>query len=563
MYCSLFYNINVAASITAQGRTLVSSAAMCFEMFLSNNVKFMSLDEVIAFIDNVTMEVNERKYNDYIILNRMISREECFQKIVMTCGFEWIPDEEELQIIWDIVSKLDQVNLNRLYYKNNLYEFMENSLPTQMFENLLWKLDKPFMDPNKAPKEIKDELDQFTSLIMEYVYYHHAVMNVVDRSDNMIKNVCAISDTDSTIISLDAWYRYNLEKVKGKRFNILKRKQNLVDFIERDEFGDYHEDFVTFEEPELDYDFYSDEVIEMEHKLNLMEILPQDNLRYSIINILAYILDKVINDYMIRFCKASNSYDGDCLIIMKNEFLFARALLTNVKKNYATKQELQEGHIVPEDERLDLKGLAIDKSSMDMKTRKQLKKVLYEDILNSPEIDQVKILKDLAIIEKDVYQSLASGSKEYYKPSNIKSMSSYDKPMRIQGIKAAEAYNAIKDDYLEMINFEERNAIDIVKVNINGTTIEKIRDTHPEIYEKMLRVVGNKTVRAEEKYETWYKGEITALAIPKDVKVPDWVIPFIDYNAIINDKLTNFPLESIGINRGGKNTVNYTNIISL
>lgn len=39
-------------------------------------------------------------------------------------------------------------------------------------------------------------------------------------------------------------------------------------------------------------------------------------------------------------------------LYLKNEFLFKAALLTNNKKNYATKIELQEGHMVPEEESL-------------------------------------------------------------------------------------------------------------------------------------------------------------------------------------------------------------------
>ena len=53
MYLSIYYNLHVAASVTAQGRHLTSNAGMCFEMFLANNVKFASLDEVLTFIDNV------------------------------------------------------------------------------------------------------------------------------------------------------------------------------------------------------------------------------------------------------------------------------------------------------------------------------------------------------------------------------------------------------------------------------------------------------------------------------------------------------------------------------
>ena len=65
MYTSLLYNINVATSITSQGRALVSSMTMQFEMFLANSVKFGSLNEVVQFIDNIVQEKRERKYNDF------------------------------------------------------------------------------------------------------------------------------------------------------------------------------------------------------------------------------------------------------------------------------------------------------------------------------------------------------------------------------------------------------------------------------------------------------------------------------------------------------------------
>lgn len=562
MYSCLYYNIHVAASVTSQGRALVSSAGMCFEQFLANNVKFASLDEVLTFIDNVNMERSERKFSDHLILDRNISVEECFEKIIYTCGFEWIPTMDQMNIIYDIICKLDQETLNRLYYKNNLLEFISNSKVAQMIDNLLSMLNEPFLNPNEPPEAIKDELDLFTEIVLEYVYYHHMILNSVDRMDNMEKKVVMISDTDSNIICLDHWYRHILDNIaKNKNYTITKEHIDLISFLEE---KDINKSLVKFEEPELTYDFYNDEVTEKIKSIDLMTILPQDNLRYSIVNILAYILDKVINDYMIRFCKISGSYNGDCLIIMKNEFLFKRVLLTMVKKNYASIQEVQEGNIVPKSQGLDLKGLAIDKSSMNNKTRRQLKEVLFEEILNPENIDQMDVIKRLAILENQIYKSLHSGNKEYYKPATIKPMSVYEDPMRIQGIKASVAWNAIKDDYLEAIDLTDRNAIDILKVNITPTNVINIRDNYPEIYNKITRIIGTDTEPAsDENYKKAYKGSITAIAIPKDVQTPEWLKEFIDYNTIINDNLKNFPLESIGIRRLGKDTVNYTNIVQL
>ena len=147
----------------------------------------------------------------------------------------------------------------------------------------------------------------------------------------------------------------------------------------------------------------------------------------------------------------------------------------------------------------------------------------------------MKVIKKLAILEDQIYKSLQSGNKEYYKPVTIKPMSVYEDPMRIQGIKASVVWNAIKDDYLEAIDLTDRNGIDILKVNINPTNVVKIRDQYPEIYDKITYVIGTETEPSVDvNFKNSYKGSISAVAIPKDVSTPEWLIPFIDYNTIIN-----------------------------
>lgn len=149
MYSSLLYNINGATSITSQGRALVSSMTMLWEMFLANNVQFGSINEVLQYIDNIVQEKLDRKYNDIEVIDSFISVEQCFAKIVLTCGYRWVPDDNELEIIWQSLVNLSQEDINRVYYKNNLYEFMSNSKPFMIVETMLKKLKKPYLDPLK------------------------------------------------------------------------------------------------------------------------------------------------------------------------------------------------------------------------------------------------------------------------------------------------------------------------------------------------------------------------------------------------------------------------------
>ena len=567
---AMFYNIFVAESITTTGQELISSATMFFESFLANNVKFASLEEVLWFIDCVVSEKNDRKFKDSDILDSNISKEECFYKIVMTIGdfrygtIKWLPDEMDLQIIWDVISRLDQEDINRLYFKNNLYNFMDNNVMRNALIIILQKLNEPFMDPNEPPEEIRVELDTFVELLKEFVYFKYQYMDRVDRCDNMIKCIAGISDTDSAIISLDAWFRYSMDICKGHKFKILQEYENPI-FHDEDESWNplYHLDDIE------DYDFTNDEIVMTRRLINPIEQIPEDNIRYSLINIMAYTVGTLVNDYMVEYTKSCGSYSDDrkCLIYMKNEFLFRRALLTMNKKNYASKQELQEGNIVPEEESMDIKGLPIKKSTLNKRIQDELSKILYEEILNTPVIDQVNIIKRFAILEKKMYNSLHSGEKEFYKPVTIKSINHYDDPMRIQGVKAAIIWNHLKDEELEGFDLSSRNSMDIVKVIISEKEALKIKDTYPETYNKIISCLNDPEIFPP-KYATDGSSKkiipvITSLAIPLDVAVPKWAVEFIDYKTIISDNISNFPLESVNISTFGNPNIVYSNIMPI
>ena len=279
MYTSLLFNINVSTSITSQGRALISSASMMFESFLANNVKFGSLDEVLVFINNVRKE--KRTYNDALMLDEPITLENCFAKIIDSCGYRWLPDEEEMDIIWATLRNLGQEDINRIYYKNNLYEFMNNSSMKKAIKIIMKKLENPFFNSLKPPKEIEAELEEFAYILKEYVYYNKMIMDRIDRCDNMIKSTIVVSDTDSCIVSLDAWYRFVLDVIKDEELQIKRYDPiNVIHLYKKDEFGDFInlKDIspLKFEKREEHYDFENDEIIEAEHIINPLIIHPQD-----------------------------------------------------------------------------------------------------------------------------------------------------------------------------------------------------------------------------------------------------------------------------------------------
>lgn len=568
---SVLYNIYVAASIPAQGRALISTATLFFESFLSNNVKFGSLEEILHFIDKVCLEAPNRKFNDREVLDRDITVEECFAKLILTTGdwrkgkIKWIPDFEDAEILFRVLDGLSQENINRIYYKNNLYEFLDNTSMTRALIYILTSLNKPYLAADKVPEEIKIELDMLQDYLREYVYYSHMYIDRIDRVDQMIKDSCVISDTDSTIVSFDAFYHYTLDKIKNINLPISNMYVPVYQILEDDKMITPY----TIPEMEKGYDFYNDEIIERQALLHPYDIIPQNNVRYSILNIIAYIGGNLCNEYIEEFTKTTHSWKEGrkCLMYLKNEFTFYRALLTDSKKNYATIQEVQEGNIIPQVQKtaLDIKGLPINKSTVNATAKKRLQKILYEYILKPEVINQAAIIEQIAILEKEIELSLKSGSKEFLKPAVVKAISTYANPMSIQGVKASTIWNMIKDDDVEAIDLNTRNTVGIAKVKINLSTMEQIRDKYPETYDKMLIVLKNDSFFNDDRSKANYleKREITAVAIPVDTQSPEWMQYFIDYSSIINDSISTFPMESVGITRLDNQKINYSSIMSI
>jgi hypothetical protein len=547
-FSCIYFNLYVSSSVTTQGRSCISAASLLFESILNNNVPFGSLNELIQFIHNVKNQ--NRNFIDDEILDTDISVSECFFQLMSSSGFGWIPSESEMEIVWDIVRRLDQCTINRLFYKNNLLHFIDNRKVMDLIVCILQTLKEPFLNPNKVPEEIKDMLDVFYDLITEYVYYDHQIIDRIEKMDSLIRSVSVIMDTDSAIVSLDGWYRYVRDRtlyVPMKIKDIFTPKINATD-------DDLHMDPKPVKAQYTEYDFLSDEIIDVERDVHTDDVIPQDSYRMSIINIIANVLGRIILDYMYKYTVNSQSAapDRKCMMIMKNEFLFRRILqIPDAKKNYASNMELQEGNIIPEAEKLDIKGIpCFVKTTLNESTRNVLKKILFDDILNIDEIDQIKLLRDLAMVEKNIYNSLHDGSKDYLKPVRIKSMNNYENPMGIQGIKASVAYNTIKPDDMDVIDLEARNSISIIKTDMSMKNIDLIKDTYPDVWAKAIELMKLKD----------FDGSIDAIALPANEEVPGWVIPFIKYYDIINDNIGLFPLESLRIYRGGSNN-NYTNMI--
>lgn len=575
---SIFYSFEVAASITRQGRASITASIMLFESLLANNIKFGSLNEVIMFIDHIVEEKNERKYEDYKIIDSDIPIQDVFDKLMMSCGYRWKPDHIEADIVWRILSRLSQSDLNRIYYKNNLYKFFDNHLPRTIIIDILSCLESPFIDPNNPPNTIVNQLDLLVDLVKEYVYYHYQIIDKIERVETLYRQIDLTTDTDSCIITLNPWYEYVARMIQDIDMKLKHYDIDAALLIQKEDMNQAS-DLMEENNLEYIYDFQNQEIIERKRLINPIKIIPEDSMRHSIINILAYTISKLLRDYFDRISVTNhitNDAHNFCLMNMKNEFLFMKMLLTNAKKHYATIVELQEGHKIPDspDKQLDIKGLQIDKSVVPESTKAALSKILYEDVLKADSIDQMKIINKLAVLEKRICDDIYNGGLKYYTPKKVKPFSTYKNPMSTQQVKASIIYNLFADEGESKIDIDDNTSVLIIGTKINRTSLEEsqLQHTDPEKYNMILRMVLENPVIEVTKNKIGVKlfndninpnsRSITSIAIPRDVQTPKWLLEFIDYASIVKDNIGTFPLESIGITKLDTNSA-YSGIIEL
>ena len=504
---------------------------------------------LLTYINNICNDLKNpelNKFNHYEILDRQITVDECFLRLLRNFGYnDCVPDDDGIELLYKTVANLSQPELNVIYYKNNLYEFINNSKVKNIIITALVKLKDPFLSPTEVPEEIEDELKVLKDLMFEFIYYRHIWIDKLDRVYTMPRDVVLLTDTDSCIVSLDEWYRTILEWTIGVPMEIKYTREEIEKEMDK---------IILHKrktEPIKEYDFYNQELVDAKRLKYPAVIIEEDNLRYSIVNILSYILSDIILDYMYLFGENYNAQtdNRECLLIMKNEFLFKSMFITNGKKNYADLQVLQEGNIIPEDKQLDVKGMPISKVGI---PESRLMDILEYDILRESFVDQVDLIRKFVVLEKDIIKSLKAKSKEYHKPARLAPMASYKAPMSQQGIKASYAYNAIKSNEEEGIDLEDRNTVLIIKTKINTKNYNIIENEFPEHTLRLAKLLNTPE----------YKGNITSIAIPTNIDIPSWIIPFIDYNTIVQDNLRSFPLKELGISKLESKNVTHSNIVS-
>lgn len=493
-----FFNLYCAASTTATGQSLISTALTTFEDFYCDNVKFIDYDDAMVYINRVI----DREYtNDSSILKDR-RHDEVFERL----KDKFLNYKEEYSYpLFTMLLKLNQLQLNKLYYTNNLYEFCRLPHMKRLLFDIVDKTDS-FLNPNKLPEDTKHLIEESWVLIKDFVAYPEFAFNRIGRLKCDERDVVSTVDTDSNMLSLEPWFN-----------------------------------------------FVMDEIIDGNERILTKGTKP---LTYMIINLSCYHASQLIKVHLKKFADRSGILPEYApRLDLKNEYLFKTMLLTDTKKRYMSKILLREGTVF---EKYDNKGVDHLKSTCNSFTRDFITNLIATEVLDvETDISVKNVVNGVRELADTVRESLLNGEKTFLSPMKAKDAGAYKNPFQEQSFRGAYAWNVIYPDM--QIEFPE--TIDIVHLNIPTLeTIEDMKDTYPVEYEHIKRYIF------ESKIEEVRKKALTVIGIPKNyASIPEWCKPYIDYDKIIDNNTgkLNSLLNSLGVGiiSTSSNSKHFSNII--
>jgi hypothetical protein len=478
---SMFFNRDIATSITATGQAEIATAETSFEMFLANNVKFFDLDECLLFITRVQQQEYTMK-----IPKLENAHDKVYEKLLYTCKY---PASINQELLRTVVNQMSEEDCVKVYYKNNLIPFLRDYKPARAALEEAINTTKTFRDPNDVPSGTKAILDVLWDYIKEFVVYDWPVRNRIERDKYEPRKACVIQDTDSTMLTL----------------------LNVIEFM-NDEIA-------------------ADEVAaETEEDFN-----------YILVNIVCYILTRYQSVFFGRYCSDCNiPKDYHWMINMKNEFYYPMVLTTKAKKHYITLTKLQEGKEI-DPPKIEIHGLDIAKAETSTYTYDFFFSIIRDDIMYTDKINVGKILRKIQEFKKAIRASIEAREKRFLPLKSVKEVEAYAQPYSEQGIRAVRTWNLLNPDL--QVNLPDKVlalAIRCKKEKDYQEYKHYIPGEYQEIIEREIFNSDNKSIKGQ---------GFNIIAIPQTVDlIPEWLIPLVDYDKIINDNVSKFNsiLESLG-----------------
>lgn len=238
------------------------------------------------------------------------------------------------------------------------------------------------------------------------------------------------------------------------------------------------------------------------------------------------------------------------------------------------------------------------KSTTSENVEKFFMRLIKKHILEAYEIDLRPILKEVYQFKDVIKETIENGETTYLPNASAKEFEAYANPESNQALKGIMAWNALMPD--QQVSLPAK--VSILKLNIfKESDIEDLQETNPKIYNILIDKIfhdetgmfvkstweNDRVSKVNPRKKEWYNdipkkyrakykklgvaewnafaesytGEqvdghyeykiqgLANLSIPTGGKIPEWILPYVDYETVINNIISPFVpvLEAFGM----------------
>jgi hypothetical protein len=508
-----FYTKYSPAATTLMAQSIITTMAAFFEGYIGDNHKFFSINECIDWMQTVCRKTEP--VDKWISIPNV---EEVAERIKL----HFIQfDPRDNDIIDGFIEHCSQDELVYLFYANNNHEFIrrhkkasdliakilstlplleasEKEVPKEYADKFdsvdkynKWVAKEVFLDPYSIPKCIEKEMKALSEMIKHYCFVEYLTPSSIIKLNNHKRNTVLLVDTDSNMLHANLFVKFVLDDLfKGNTFS---RSRLYADMI--------------------------------------------------CVNILAAILSPCVQHMLDYYGRCHNmNEEARAELTMKNEFLFRNFFLMK-KKRYGASIVLREGNInIPFKE--EIKGIDFIKASVSKKISKRFTEIFCRYILFAEKIDFHGMMRALKDFRKEIYQSIRAGNTDYLKPFSFKSEEAYTNRLDEKtgkyisfGWSRPEFRGAViwNELYPEQ-RIYNLDRVKLIKLIVNSPEdLDVIREDYKDIYDALILKVFHST------NPNIVKNGLKVISIPSTLpKIPDWILPLIDYQTTVSDSISSF-----------------------
>ena len=426
---SVFYNLYSAASVTANGRSIILFTVAIFEMLLANNLYLETFEDLWEYCRTL---FRKRTDPDWSCIDYYPSVTDLIRYLSVSC-----PKLDPNQIK-RLVNSFSKEERALVYYANNLYEFCRQPRIRELICKI-YQTDVEYKVSTDIPHELETYVSELMCYIKQFVMHIFVPYNYKERVQSNTRGAVVMYDTDSTMLNLLPWLEFipeltgTTEMDDNTRYRMISVITYVLDEVVKDA-----------------YVLYTDRC----------NIDPEYG---SLINMKNEFLFK-----RIMLCRVKRIYA--CLVLLK--------------EGHEVKP--LEGSDIDNDPTIEIKGMKIAKTTVNANIRQFAKLLVKDEILLADQIDLTRILNRIEEFIATIYEQFRAGNVQFLRPCRIQVPEVYKNPYSIEGIRATALWNYCYPK--RPIKLPE--SVYILPVNIyTEEDIEPLAETEPDIYEVFMNKV--------------------------------------------------------------------------